>query len=200
MADETQVPRLAGRRQVDVSAFDGPLSTEERKRLIAEKFPSTQSLNWEKAFGNNIELLARILQDILKVDVAPTGRPGPRPNLDRTRAEPDLERLLGKDPAAHPYTSLPFAEAFRLLVGDRSLRSLANKLAVSKSNLQRWLSGAATPNTDQMERIAAVFDKQPSYFAEYRAVTIAATVGDQLAGDPDFSIRVYERLAQAAKR
>jgi hypothetical protein len=183
-----------------VSVFDGPLTPEERKRLIAEKFPSTQSLNWEKAFGNNIELLARILQDILKVNIAPTGRPGPRPNLDRETAEPDLERLLGKDPSSHPYTTLPFATAFRMLIGERSLRSLANKLDVSKSHLQRWLAGSVRPTPEQMERIAAVFDKQPSYFAEYRASKITNIVGDQLAGDPDFTIRVYERISQAAKR
>ena len=196
----SEEPRLAGRRQVDVSAFDGPLTPEERRRLIAEKFPSTQRLNWEKAFNNNIELLGRILQDVLKVDVAPTGRPGPRPSLDRRKAEPELERMLGKDPTAHPYTTLPFAEAFRLLVGKRSIRNLEHKLGVSKSHLHRWLSGSVKPSIDQMERIADVFGKQPSYFAEYRAERIVGIVGEQLAGDPDVSIRIYERITQAAMK
>jgi transcriptional regulator with XRE-family HTH domain len=197
---EQREPRLAGRRQVDISAFDGPLTPEERRRLIAEKFPSTQTLNWERAFSNNIELLGRILQDILKVDVAPTGRPGPRPSLDRTTAEPELERLLGKDPSAHPYTILPFPEAFRLLVKGRSIRHLENKLGVSKSQLHRWLAGAVVPTSDQMERVAMVFEKHPSYFPEYRAARIAGIVGDQLANDPDASIRIYERISQAVKR
>ena len=193
-------PRLAGRRQVDISAFDDPLTPEERKRLIAEKFPSTQSLNWEKAFGNDIELLGRILRDILKVDVASTGRPGPRPNLDRTKAEPELERLLGKDPGAHPYATLPFAEAFRLLVGKRSIRNLQNKLGVSKSHLHRLMSGAVKPTQEQMELIAKVFDKHPSYFVEYRVTKIARAIQEQLGDEPDVSIRVYERISQAAKR
>lgn len=198
MSDE---PRIAGRRNVDISAFDDPkLPAAERKRLIAEKFPSTVSLNWERAFTNNIELLGRLLQDILKVDVASTGRPGPRPNLDRTRAEPQLERLLGKDPADHPYSILPFAEAFRILVGKRSIRHLGTKLGVSKSHLHRLLSGAVQPTPEQMERIAEVFKKQPSYFVEYRTVKIKTALGVQLSRDPDVSIRIYEKLCQAAKR
>ena len=191
--------RLAGRRQVDISVFDDPnLSADERKRLIGERFPSTKSLNWERAFSNNIELLGRVLQDILKVDVVSAGRPGPRPNLDRTRAEPQLERLLGKDPADHPYTVLPFPEALRILIGDRSLAAAARKLGVSKTNVHRWLSGAAVPSQEQMERIAAAFAKQPSYFPEYRANKIAGAVGEHLVVDPEVSIRVYERITQAA--
>lgn len=193
-------PRPAGRRNVDISVFDEKLSGEERKALIAEKFPSTQSLNWEKAFGNDIELLGRVLRDILKVDVVSTGRPGPRPNLDRTKGEPELARLLGKDPGARPYAMLPFAEAFRLLVGKRSIRSLQAKLGVSKSHLHRLLAGSVQPTQEQMELIARVFDKHPSYFVEYRVNRIARAIQEQLGGEPDVSIRVYERISQAAKR
>ncbi len=197
MSDE---PRLAGRRNVDISAFSGDLTPEDRKRLIAEKFPSTQSLDWGKAFSNDIELLARLLGDMLKVNLPPSGRPGPRPNLDRDSAMPDLDVLLRQDPTAHPYAVLPFVEVFKLLVGNRSIRALQSKLGMSKTHVHDLLKGKVKPTQEEMERLAAIFGKQPSYFAEYRANKIASYIGRQMAIEPDYSIRVYERITQAASK
>lgn len=111
---------------------------------------------------------------------------------------PDLERLLGRDPNAHPYTVLPFPEAFRQLVGNRSTRALQNKLGMSKSHVHRLLHGQRKPTQAEMERLAGVFNRQPGYFAEYRANKIASAVGLQLVDEPEVSIRVYEKIAQAA--
>lgn len=168
--------------------------------MIAEKFPSTTSLNWGKAFDNNIELLGRILRDILRVDIPTTGRPGPRPSLDRTQSMPDLERLLGRDPNAHPYTVLPFHDAFRQLVGNRSTRALQNKLGMSKSHVHRLLHGKVKPTQAEMERLAGVFDRQPGYFAEYRVNKIAEAIGLHLVDEPEVSIRVYEKMTHAASK
>lgn len=168
--------------------------------MIAEKFPSTTNLDWAKAFSNDIELLGRMLGDMLKTNVAPTGRPGPRPNLDRDTAMPELDVLLGQDPTARPYAVLPFAQVFKLLVGDRSVRALQAKLGMKKSHVHDLLRGRTQPTQAEMERVAEVFNKQPAYFAEYRANRIASYVGAHMTVEPDYSIRIYERISQAARK
>lgn len=193
-------PRLAGRRNVDISGFTADLTAAERKRMIAEKFPSTQSLDWGRAFANDIELLGRLLGDMLKVNVPPSGRPGPRPNLDRDTAMPDLDQLLGEDPTRHPYAVLPFAQIFCLLVGKRSVRALQSRFGMSKTHVHDLLRGKVQPTQAEMELVAASFGKQPGYFAEYRANKIATFVGRRMAIEPDYSIRVYEGITHAASK
>jgi hypothetical protein len=188
------------RPRVDLSEFAGHMSAAERTRLMQERFPSTRNLNWDKAFANDVELLGRLLRDILKVDMAVPGRPGPRPGLDRVRAQPLLDEVLGRDPTDHPYALLEFPQAFRLLIGNRSIRHAQTKLGMSKSRIHRLLRGIDEPSQAEMEHIATVFGKQPSYFLEYRVIRITRAIYSHLAEEPDVSIRVYERISQAATR
>lgn len=193
--------RHAGNRGVDISVFADKMPPEQRHTMIGERFPSTVRLDWRKAFDNDIELLGRILRDILKLEMVTPGRPGPRPGVDRTQGEPILDKMLGKDPTDRPYTVLPFPQALRLLMAGRSLRHFQCKIGKSKSELHRLLKGSEPPTVGDMEHIAGVFGKQPSYFLEYRVKTITMAIGSQLLEEaPDVSIRVYERLWQAAAR
>lgn len=174
--------------------------------LLRERYPSVTSLRWRVAFDHDIELLGRILRDILKLDRPIPGRHGPRPGLDRVRDMPALDRLRGLDPTRHPYSLLPFADAFGLLLAARSIRSAANKLGMTPSRIYRLKEGLGTPPTMQeMEHIAARFDHHPSFFSEYRSWAIREAVVEALGRQPDVTIAVYERLwmrtsvAEAAK-
>lgn len=194
----------------DLEVFEalGPAepSTEERRMaLLRQRFPSTASLRWQAAFDHDIELLGRMLRDILKLDRATPGRHGPRPGLDRVRDMPALDRLRGLDPTRHPYSLLPFRDAFALLIEGRSIRSAANKLGMAPSRIYRLKEGlGAPPSMQEMEDIAARFGHHPSFFAEYRAWAIQEAVREAMADqlerarsekdERDLSVVLYERL------
>lgn len=191
---------MSQQRSVDLSAFAelgpaDPTTEEHRMVLLRQRFPSAASLRWKVAFDNDIELLGRILRDILKLERATPGRHGPRPGLDRVRDMPALDRLRGLDPTRHPYSLLPFRDAFSLLIEGRSIRSAANKLGLTPSRIYRLKEGLGAPPTMQeMEDIASRMGHHPSFFTEYRAWAIREAVEEALGRQPDVSIAVYERL------
>jgi len=187
---------IAGFRGVDIAPFRQQMTPVERKKMLREKFPSTAHLNWSAAFDNDIDLLGHVLRDILRLDMAPL-QSGRRPGLEEVEARPSLDRLLGRDPTDHPYSLLPFPATFRLLADGRSLRSLASKVGMAKSTVQRLRTGVEAPTPEEMERIAKSFHKQPAYFLEYRVQSITASIFDALGEDPETSIGFYERMWQA---
>lgn len=173
-------------------------TAEERTLAAGRAFPSIANLRWRRAFDNNIELLGDMLRDILKLERAEPGRHGPRPGLDRVRDMPALDRLRGMDPTRHPYSLLPFPEAFSLLMAERSVRHMATKLGASPTRVYRLAHGLGIPPTaGEMERIAERFGHHPSFFREYREWAIFQVIVERLAAEPETSIRVYERLWHA---
>lgn len=189
-------PEVAGYRGVDIAVFRQEMTPADRKRLLHEKYPSTAQLNWERAFDSDIDLLGHMLRDILKLDMAEPGAAGRRPGLDENESRPSLDRLMGRDPTSHVYSVLPFPATFRLLIGKRSLRAMRAKVDIPLTRIHRLLAATVAPSPQEMERIAAAFAKQPSYFVEYRVQAIAATIFAALGTQPEASIGVYERLWQ----
>lgn len=170
------------------------LSWSVRYDLIREQFPSVERLRWEKAF-DDVELLGRVLRDILKIDQAPQGRSGPRPTLDYEKAQKRLAQFLGND-----YTVLPFHEALRVLAGDRSIRSLATKTGLDRNLIHRLLSQQIAPDAYIITEVANAFDKQPSYFLEYRVNVVLAALSDQMMSAPEMTIDLYRRIIGQGKR
>jgi hypothetical protein len=175
------------------------VSWDERNAMIRQHFPSVTWGQAElvKAFDRDIELMGRILRDVLKAGQAVPGRPGPRPALDVAKAKPVLDRMMGRNPADTPYSTLPFPDAFALLVGDRSLRAVAYRCALQKDTVHRLLRGDIAPTGEWMEKIAKGFHKSPSWFLEYRIGVIAAAIVHGLTNAPDQSVRSYEALWHA---
>jgi Helix-turn-helix len=183
-----------------LSSFVGKMSWDERLDLIRKTFPSTHGATyggetwWKKAFDADKKFMGGILRDVLKSEQAVPGRPGPRPALDVPRALPSIDRLMGKDPTNRPYCLLPFVEAMALLINGRSLRTVARRTDLSTTQLHRLLSGEIAPTGEAMERIARGFNKNPSWFLEYRVGSIAAALVSSLTEAPDKSIGPYEAL------
>lgn len=162
-----------------------------RAKTIKEVFPSTEKLDWKSAFDRDMDLLGRVLRDILKVDQTEQGRPGPRPSLDYDQGMRRLRQILGED-----YSMLPFSEAFKILAGTRSVRHLSTKTGLSKSNIQRLLEGNADPDMDTLQRVARSFDKHPSFFVEYRLLYIARTILNKLGDAPEATINIYRKCSK----
>lgn len=170
------------------------MSMDERMRLVQKQFPKILDFDWLKAFGPGEEvtdIFAKLLQDILKVDQAVPGRPGPRPALDYDRGIESLKRLMGQD-----YSTLPFAEAFRVLCRGKSLTQVARLTGLSRSQVYRLQRGEVEAEFETMEHIAVGFKKHPSYFAEYRTYFVLAHLQDRLMQMPESTIDIYRRVTR----
>lgn len=167
---------------------------KERVRVIRDEFPSVETLDWNRAMQADPMIMQRIIDDIVKVDVAEPGRSGPRPSLT---AESNARRrqLLGED-----YSYESFTVALRALVGTRSLQHAARKCGIAKTFLWSLLRGEKEPSVEMMERIAAGFGKEPSYFVEYRSAYVAAALAARLEGSPEQSVVVFNRVRQFERR
>lgn len=181
-------------RKIDLDDF-ASIATADRTDLMHERFPSTATLQWDKAFANDPDLLGRVLRDILKLGATPAGpRHGPRPDLDPVTDGAALDRLRGLDPARHPYSLLPFVEALAILTGTRSVRHVARLVGLEVTRVHRLRRGTTDPTMADMEHIAGAFDHQPSYFVEYRVRSIQTALVVELDRRAADSIRYYESL------
>lgn len=166
---------------------------DERVALIERTYPSVLKLDWKRAFDRDLDMFAKIMQDILKADAAAPGRSGPKPGVDMKTGAARLRQLMRDD-----YSMIPFHEAFTILAADRSLSALAAKTKLSRSQIRRLLRGDVTPSAFEMECVAKAFSKSPGYFAEYRAGTILAALADRLENVPEASVKYWHELAGKA--
>lgn len=179
------------------------LSKDERDRLITEVFPSRAELALsgqeatEAAWLGLFEtergeaVFARLMRDVLKVDQTIPGKSGPRPPLEYNRGMESLRQILGKD-----FSTLAFPDAFRMLIGTMSTRTVARKTNYSHMTISRLLRGALEPDVTMMEAIARAFGKQPSYFMEYRVVYILAHAERMLEDAPESTIDYFRNLTR----
>jgi transcriptional regulator with XRE-family HTH domain len=184
----------------DLSLFDlvnsrpgKKLTWDERVDLIKKQFPQVLTLNWKKAFDNDLDLFAWIMQDVLKADAAEPGRSGPKPRVDYRQGASRYRQMMGDD-----YSMLPFPEAFSILAGDRSLSSLAAKTGISRSQVRRLLRGEVLASSQEMEQVARGFQKSPGYFADYRRGVVLAAIYERLVDVPEASVKYWSEIASAA--
>lgn len=182
--------RLRPFREMNASTEKIPL--QKRLDTVKSQFPRTESFDWRKAFDKDLDLFARIMRDVLKVDQAVPGRPGPRPGLDYERGVKSLRQMMGQD-----YSTLDFASTFEFLVGDRSLSHTAAKTGLSRSQVHRLLRGEVDPDIYEIEQVAEAFGKHPSFFAEYRAAFVVAALSERLMSAPESTIGFYRRIQEA---
>lgn len=156
---------------------------------IRAQFPSLNSLDWEKAFREDTELYGRVWRDILKVDQAVVGRPGPRPALDPQKAGQRYLQLTDDD-----FTMEPFAKAVRVLSKGMSLRRLAALTGLNKDLLHQLTLGKRQPDSYELEIVATAFGRRPSYFLEYRIGYVLSMVHAHMLKYPESSVGPYLKV------
>jgi transcriptional regulator with XRE-family HTH domain len=189
MADLTRFDELNQR--------DKKAPWEERYEMVKEEFPSVERLDWNKALKMDDDLFGRILRDIIKIDLSPSGRPGPRSSLEWGEGMARLRRYMGVD-----YSLETFVPTFKRLIEKpdgtlRSVRNVAAKTGLNRSHVHRLLTGQLEPDVFAMTEIAKAFDKHPSYFLEYRTRFIASSVLNRVENVPEASINLYRQLMEA---
>ncbi len=164
---------------------------DERVSLIRRQFPSTVKLDWYKVFSEDPATLGKVINDILKIDLAEPGKPGKRPSVDPKVAEERWRQITDED-----YTFLSFSEAFKDLVGERSIRAVANKTNLDRNLVYRLLQGSIQPSAAVMEQVAKAFKKQPGYFYEYRVAYIFGILSYKLDASREATVSFYQRVKQ----
>lgn len=196
-----EAPRTQEETDAVLAMFSNPdgsnrkMPWSERVKMIEEFWPSVKRLDWSRAFKQDPGLMGWIINDIIKMEAAVPGRPGKRPNVSREETEKHLKRLTGQD-----YTVRPFGDALNELRGDRSIRHLARNFGMTRDHTWRLLTGKRVPTTDDMETIAAVFEKDPSYFLEYRLSYIIGFLYDKLENNPEITVLHHRRIKNASRK
>lgn len=174
---------------VDEFSNLGKVPWEKRASLIRKRFPNVENFDWNAALNEDIDLFGRIIRDILKLEQAVPGRPGPRPSLDVSAATWRLQQLFGND-----YTIQPFNEALKALMGERSLRHVASMTGLNKDSIHRLLKQEIEPDGYTLTVCAKAFDKHPSFFLEWRILYITQAVTRRLEWSPETTIDIYKTL------
>lgn len=163
-------------------------SWQDRYNAIVSDYPSVGSIDWSSALKKDPDLFARILGDVLKAE----GRgstPGKRPNLDRDQAYDQFKKFSLED-----FSEYNFLKAFNSLASGRSVRNIANKTGLGKSYVHRLLKGEVEPTFYAMEQIAKGFNKQPSYFLEYRIAHVLYSMETMLSSNPEMATSWYLKI------
>lgn len=164
---------------------------DERVKLIDEQFPGLRKLDFNVLLRDN-EVFGRILKDILKLDQIEPGRAGPRPNIDPERGMQAWREWTGQD-----YSDLPFAAAFSVLAGERSVSHVARMTGICRSHVYRLLKGVDRPVAQDLRDIADAFGKKPAYFVEYRAEYLTAAFAARIADEPELTVSLYLKMVRA---
>lgn len=166
----------------------------ERAVAIRQEFPLSTELNWHKIFTEDPAILGIIINDILKLDQSRSGKPGKRPSLEEDSTSDRLKKIQNID-----HTEKSFPEALKDLCDGRSIRAISAKTGLDKSYVHRLLSGNAVPSAETMISIAESFDKDPSYFLEYRINCILSILENRLIAAPESSVVFYNKVTGRKK-
>lgn len=198
--NETAASRLDRELEERMAPFhemadaDRKIPWKERYEVIQRQFPSVEGLNWEKVFRADPTIMGNILNDIIKVEVAPKGRPGKRPALDKAQARAVLSQYRSED-----YTLLPFNQAVNRLKKTNSVRQFARKVSMSPTYAYKLMMGYREPSVEDMELVAEAYGKHPSYFYEYRVGFVLSLMAERVEWSPESSIIYYERAMKAQR-
>lgn len=149
-----------------------------------DKYPRIKDIDWSLAFGEDLDMMGRIIGDILKLQKAEEN-----PHRRGRRTVPQVSKdqlwLLFEG-----FSTEAFPVAAAKLIDGRSLRAVALRCNISHMTLYRFMKSEAVPSMKMMEQIAAAFNKPPYYFLEYRAELIGNLVRQALIEKPNISVAV----------
>jgi len=144
---------------------------------------------WEAYLAENPDVLHRLLADIYQ---ATYGSEKP-PTLD----------ALWEMMATPLFSTEPFGEAVLDLLGERSIRWLAQQIGVSHPQLCRYLNGTRPivsihdhrGSMYRIESIAGVLRVHPSFFVEWRRLWVMSLIDSAFAAEPSLSVGIFRRFS-----
>lgn len=167
------------------------LSWDERVAMIYDHFPGCKNPNWNVILSD-MDTLGEVVRDILRLEQATPGKSGPRPSPEVREGMKSVRKMNGDD-----HTVLRFSEAFAMLGQGYSVRHLASKTGLSRSQIQRLMRGECDPTPQEISQVAKGFGKEPSFFVEFRSAVIMAALGARLELVPEATIGLYRRVMKS---
>lgn len=155
-----------------------------------ELVPRTGDQDWWQEFlSHRPDVMHRLLGDLYQAA---------HPHRDRL---PTVEEL--RDLVTPRYSNDPFPAALKELLGDRSVRWLAQQMKVHHSMITRYLRGEReivslhdpAGSMYRIEQVARGLRVNPSYFAEYRRLWIMTLLDSAFAAQPNLSIGVWKKFS-----
>lgn len=179
---------------------------DERYRRIQAQFPSCRpDFSWYDSLESP-QLLGRLLHDLANIGWERPTRRGQRSRLDPDEGMERIAALFEGGPklsaleaeVSGDATTLPFHEAFAELAAERQLTITAisrlGAITMSRTEVHRLIRGERAPTGYDMEQVAAAFDKEPTYFHEYRVGMLTEAFLSHLHADPEISVHVVRQL------
>jgi hypothetical protein len=154
-------------------------------------FDTVDSEFWGRLFAEQPEVLHRLLADVHKV------------TADNAAALPGLEGLMAMFQPR--FSTAPFPEAVRELLGNHSMRWLASKMKAHHSEVRRIIDEVAgvgkakrTPaeKMARIERVAQALGVHPAYFEEWRRLWVLGVLDEVMSTDPRVSVSFWSRFGQ----
>lgn len=165
---------------------------QERYNSLVGTFPSLNRTDWGSAFREDPDIFTALLADLVKVKNKQLNPGKKRPALSKREVLQELARLADAD-----YSTLDFYQTFKILVGNRSIRSVSNRTGLGKSYVYQLLNKERTPSFETLEKIAKGFKKHPSYFLEWRVGFILYNLDKFLTASPEIAITWYNKTRKS---
>lgn len=169
-------------------------------RIRYPAIDTLQARDWADFFADRPDVLHKLLGDIYSItknSESTTRRYGKRVKF----ANGNLDELWAM--LSPRYSSEPFGQALRDLMGDQSLRSFAAKIPMHHHSLTRLMRGERQilnphdpiASMRQLEQIATAGRIHPAYFREWRTLFVTAAIIDALEAKPNLTIGMLSMLA-----
>lgn len=171
------------------------------KEQLERRFPSLTVLSgpparatkdaWIAVFNVRPDAMHRLLADYIKQVHAKPGRIGQRPMPEEDQV--DFHALVYGESNEEPLVvCLP-----KLMRGlGIGARTLAERVLLSRTQVQRMLAGEYDPDVDELRRIAAAVRKPPVYFVEYRKSMALAAFLNLIDERPGIATELYRKYLE----
>lgn len=171
------------------------------REQLERKFPSLSVLTgpstkatreaWVAVFNVRPDAMHRLLADYIKQVHAQPGRIGQRPMPEEQQV--DFQSLIYGEENERPLTEVLPQIMRSMGIG---ARTLAERVLLSRTQVQRLLAGEYDPDVDELRRIAAAVRKPPIFFLEYRKAMAVAAFLNLIEERPGIATALYRQYLE----
>lgn len=152
---------------------------------------------WRAHFTGHPDVLMQVLGDLFRIykgeERKRDGTANPQGGRRKSSIDGTLDELWSI--LTPQFATVPFAEAFKTLVGKRTLRAFALRAGMDHRDLSRKLRGKVPVNRYDLERMAKAGGVHPAFFMEWRAMVLQESIGKMLMEAPHLSIRALRAMS-----
>lgn len=139
------------------------------------------NIDWAKILASDPQTFREIMGGISKKAYK---------NTDLTSRE-RYNQLVNDD-----FSELNFIETFNYLWGDKTIAQMTAKTGITQNVIYLIKRGKRPASMEDMEKIALAFNKDPSYFLEYRIGKVLESINSYLEQSPETATAWFTKVKQ----